>query len=197
MKKNLVIVAHPDDETIWMGGTILKKQKAEWTILSLCRSSDQDRKPRFQKVCEYYNASPIISDLEDKELAPIPIKEIEEKIISLLPEKEFDNVYTHGENGEYGHLRHKEIHQAVKMLIKNKELKCKKIFAFSYIPGESSPPNSPKLKIPIPNKDADEYMHLSEDNFKKKIMLVKEIYGFGGDSFEVLSCNNFEAFQII
>ena len=39
-KEALVIVAHPDDETIWMGGTILKNKNWKWTILSLCRASD-------------------------------------------------------------------------------------------------------------------------------------------------------------
>ena len=45
-KKALIIVAHPDDETIWMGGTILKYTELEWTIYSLCRASDKDREPK-------------------------------------------------------------------------------------------------------------------------------------------------------
>jgi hypothetical protein len=36
--KAAIIVAHPDDETIWSGGLILKKPEWQWTVLSLCRA---------------------------------------------------------------------------------------------------------------------------------------------------------------
>ena len=42
MKKANVIVAHPDDETIWMGGKIIHEKDFQWTILSLCRKDDLD-----------------------------------------------------------------------------------------------------------------------------------------------------------
>lgn len=36
--KAAIIVAHPDDETIWSGGLILKKPEWQWTVLSPCRA---------------------------------------------------------------------------------------------------------------------------------------------------------------
>ena len=80
MKEALVIVAHPDDETIWMGGFILKNSKWAWTIISLCRKNDRDRMPKFLDVCKFYKANAIISDLDDEELKPLPINETIEKI---------------------------------------------------------------------------------------------------------------------
>ena len=59
MKKASIVVAHPDDETIWMGGTILKNKYWDWTIISLCRKNDPDRMPKFKKVCAYYGAKAI------------------------------------------------------------------------------------------------------------------------------------------
>ena len=59
-KDALCVVAHPDDETIWMGGTILRNKNFNWTILSLCRKNDLERAEKFKKVCKFYNAKPII-----------------------------------------------------------------------------------------------------------------------------------------
>ena len=58
-KEALCIVAHPDDETIWVGGTILKNKDFNWTILSLCRKNDLGRAPKFRKVCKFYKAKSI------------------------------------------------------------------------------------------------------------------------------------------
>ena len=48
-ERAVVIVAHPDDETIWMGGFILDNPDYNWTILSLCRASDTDCAPKFKQ----------------------------------------------------------------------------------------------------------------------------------------------------
>jgi len=45
-----VIVAHPDDETLWAGGTILMRPEAKWIIITLCRKDDSDRAPRFHRA---------------------------------------------------------------------------------------------------------------------------------------------------
>ena len=191
----LAIVAHPDDETIWMGGTILKNKKWDWTVISLCRCHDDDRRPRFEKVCERLGVKGVISDLDDVKLKPLRVDAVVEKIKSLLLDREYDYVYTHGLNGEYGHIRHKEIHKAVRRLVKSGEIQCKKLFSFSYKQGRGRAGNVPDLRIPVPSDKSDVHVRLSEDNFKKKVELVKDMYGFGGDSFEVMACNSVEAFK--
>ena len=67
MTKALVIVAHPDDETIWMGGYILRYTDWDWTVVSLCRVNDEDREPRFRNVCNLFGAESYIFDLDDNE----------------------------------------------------------------------------------------------------------------------------------
>ena len=198
MKSNLVIVAHPDDETIWMGGTILANSEDKWTIISLCRKTDPDRAPKFKRVCQYYGAKSIISDLDDEVLKPLPIDYVLKFIEKLIPkpQEEYDCIYTHGANGEYGHLRHKESHRAVIRLFTTKKISAKKLLFFSYTPGNVPAKHDSELMIPIANPKANVHNTLSTDNLKKKLMLVKDIYGFSSDGFEASSCGQHESFDI-
>ena len=196
MKEALVIVAHPDDETIWMGGSILKNSQWDWTIISLCRKNDRDRMPKFLDVCKFYKANAIISNLDDEKLEPLPIQEVIKKIKQLIPKKKYDYIFTHGENGEYGHLRHKEIHRAVKKMIEKKDLKCEKIYYFSYKKGKKSYHKDPELKIPEPDENSDLVVRLDKHQYTNKLKLIKDFYGFNDNSFETLSCNLYEAFSI-
>lgn len=185
----LVIVAHPDDETIWMGGTILSYPNIQWTIFSLCRGDDPDRAPKFKKVCEKYGAIPIMSNLEDEWIMGLEesIPEIENRIIHLA-HKNYDYIFTHNKNGEYGHVRHVGAHEAVINLVKNKILRARELYFFSY-------KKSADEKFAEPNPAAEYEKQLPKDIFYSKIELIHSWYGFNIKSFEYQSSHQKETFE--
>lgn len=192
----LVIVAHPDDETIWMGGTILKNRGWDWTILSLCRADDSDRKPKFYKVCKIYRAFGSIHNVDDKNLHPISLPIITALIKKSLAQKKYDVIFTHGENGEYGHIRHIETHNAVKEMIKNKELVAKKVYFFNYRKGENVP--FPEIKVPEPIESSDFIYNLNDRELELKKKIIREVYGYPNErGFELMSCNKTESFKLM
>lgn len=188
----LVIVAHPDDETIWMGGTILQNQRLNWLIFSLCRGDDSDRSPKFKRVCDHYSAQSIITNIEDKDAMSIgqSIPLIRETILERLPQKKFSYIFTHNSNGEYGHPRHIGVHNAVIGLLKEKEISGKKIIAFAYNSAPSPVIASPDLSAAIQKK-------LPENVFKEKRFIMSNIYGFQKTTPDYQTAGPREAFDFL
>jgi LmbE family N-acetylglucosaminyl deacetylase len=109
-----VIVAHPDDETLWSGGLILAHSDWDWTVVTLCRAGDPDRAPRFFRVLQHLGATGGMGDLDDgPDQLALDQSLIQDTILSLLPTSHFDLLVTHGPRGEYTrHRRHEEVKMA-------------------------------------------------------------------------------------
>ena len=190
MKAAVIVVAHPDDEIIWCGGLILQNLQWDWTVLSLCRANDSDRRPKFRSICERLDVSGRISDLDDgNPLKPInPMREIGWRIRQHLAEMDWHLCVTHGADGEYGHPRHRQIHSEVRRLVDNGVLRCRELWTFAYECDRGK-------GLCRPRGDADMLLELTDEQLAEKKRIIHEEYGYGEQSFEVTACISPEAFH--
>jgi len=188
-KNVALIVAHPDDETLWAGGTVLSHPSWNCFIVCLCRGSDADRYPRFAQALKVLKAEGIIGDLDDgPEQKPLDDKEIQQTILDLLPANYFDLLISHHPAGEYTrHIRHEETGKAVISLWHSGKISAGELWAFAYEDGQ-------KNYLPRPIETAGIYNALSKRIWRRKYSIISEIYGFKPGSFEAETTPRAEAF---
>jgi len=188
-KSVLIIVAHPDDETLWAGGTILSHPEWDCFIICLCRKNDEDRAPKFAKVLHTLGSHGIMGDLDDgPDQIPLLENEVEEAIIELLPAKHFDLILTHSIYGEYTkHLRHSEIGKAVIFLWSKGKINAEEVWAFAY-------EDNNRTHFPLTIEEAPLFFSLPPEIWKTKYCLITEVYGFNKESWEAQTTPKEEAF---
>lgn len=189
LQKNvIVIVAHPDDETLWCGGTILSNPTYNWDVISLCRGDDSDRAPKFFDCLKILKAKGNMGMLDDgPEQIPLDNDFVKKSILKLISSRIFDLVITHNPNGEYTrHLRHEEVSQAVIELWHQGDINTKEIWTFAYEDGNKS-------YLPKASEQAIHYQ-LSTQIWEQKYKIITETYGFPPGGFEAETTPKVEAF---
>lgn len=191
IKSVLIVVAHPDDEILWAGGTILNNPSWDCFIVSLCRRDDTDRAPKFYAVLKALNAKGIMGNLDDGPTqTPLKSVDIQALIRDLLPKTDFDLIITHNLSGEYTkHLRHEEVGKAVMHLWRTDEIKASTLWAFAYEDGN-------KAYLPTAVAQAHLYNVLPEPIWLKKHALITQTYGFKKGSWEAKTTPKAEAFWV-
>jgi len=188
-RKIAIIVAHPDDETLWAGGTILSNPGKQYFIASLCRKNDADRAPKFEEALKILGAEGIMGDMDDgPEQSPLSEHKVQKAILELLPAKSFDLIITHSIYGEYTkHRRHEEIGKAVINLWHRGKINTKELWAFAYEDGH-------KTYLPIVDEDAPLFYPLPHGVWEKKFDIITKTYGFAANSWEAQTTPKEEAF---
>jgi LmbE family N-acetylglucosaminyl deacetylase len=184
-----IIVAHPDDETLWAGGTILSHPMWNCFIVSLCRGKDPDRAPRFYEALKILKSEGIMGDLDDgPDQEPLDKAEVEKAILGLLPSKHFELIITHNPLGEYTrHIRHEEVGEAVINLWSSDKISTSEIRLFAYEDGH-------KEYYPKAIENSAIYRTLTKRIWHRKYSIITEIYGFAKESWEAKTTPLAEAF---
>ena len=188
-KSVAVIVAHPDDETLWAGGTILSHPSWNWFIVCLCRKSDTERATKFYKALKILKSEGTMGDLDDgPEQKHLDEKEVEHAIMQLLPPTHFDLIISHNPSGEYTrHIRHEEVSKAVITLWHAGKISINELWTFAYKDGG-------KEFYPKPVENATICHIFKKRIWLKKYSIITETYGFEKNSWEAETTPRAESF---
>lgn len=122
--KKLMIVAHPDDETIFGGAHI---SKGEYFIVCLTNQDNSVRREEFTTMLDATKNEGIILNFPDKRHGKRDNwkhekENIEKKIAHYVKAKDWESITTHNVNGEYGHIHHKMTHKLVTKVCEKENL---------------------------------------------------------------------------
>lgn len=138
---NLLVVAHPDDESIFFAGLLLKKSKIPWKIICMTDANADGhgiaRLNQFRRAAKLLKAKKIecwkYPDIYEQRL---PVEEISQRLLQKTPGEKILNVYTHGIIGEYGHPHHQDVSAAVFMAFPESRIRS---VAYNCFPEEVVP----------------------------------------------------------
>lgn len=127
----LAVVSHPDDETIFIGGTLLSHPEYHWQILCVTYEQASQRAEEAMAAISCYRADGLqigirfLEHVDDNhsESGGIDITRLREQLSEWATWA--DLVVTHNEEGEYGHAAHRAVHRATKAIFsKSWEIMC-------------------------------------------------------------------------
>lgn len=111
MKKyNLLIVAHPDDETIFFGGLLQIYRRKPWKVICVTDgNADGQGTKRKQDLLNAAAAmrvkNCVMWDFQDRYETRLDVEDLTKRLSEETPSE----VFTHGILGEYGHPHHQDV----------------------------------------------------------------------------------------
>lgn len=152
---NVVIVAHPDDETLFFGGLIYSTKDVDWSVIVVTDANadgmGQKRHDQLKQACELLGVKEVYQwDLPDQYSQRLNQEEIKARLANFIQQHSTINkVYTHGPAGEYAHPHHQDVSFAVHSYFLEQENPFNEVWSVAYN-------SSPDLSIEL---TAEQYEH--------------------------------------
>ncbi len=103
----LMLVAHPDDESIFGGAALLREQG--WKVICLTNGNDQTRSKEFHKAMKLVGAAYEIWDYPDIYTGSFDEQLVGMDLRKVISNQRWSRIVTHNLCGEYGHSQHKSL----------------------------------------------------------------------------------------
>ena len=131
---NLMIVAHPDDETIWGGAHLLEDN---YLVVCITCGPNKTRVEELKKALNISNDKYLMLGYPDKTNGKkdnwdTSKEGITKDLTKIITYKNWKNIVTHNEDGEYGHIHHKLSHKIVKSIYEKEKIQGKLYFFGKY-----------------------------------------------------------------
>lgn len=161
--KRIMIVAHPDDESIF-GGLHLLKHK--YFIVVVTNGNNPIRKAEFQHMLKVTRNDGVILSYPDKTNGKrdnwkTSYSNIYQTLESYLTKVHYDKIVTHNKTGEYGHIHHKMVHRLVTDICEHHQL-THNLYYFG--------------KYYRPNQISKAKHRMSNANYEAKYQMIENVY---------------------
>ncbi len=158
----LMIVAHPDDETLWGGAHLIEDN---YLVVCVTCGSNKLRVREFKKAMKITKDKYVMLGYPDKTGGKVnDWSTVEDDIFYdlefLIDMKDWQEIVTHNPNGEYGHYHHKRLSDMVTYLAAPDQLYY---FGVYY-----SKRSYDKLTLPMPR--------INDNSYKIKVEKLVEVY---------------------
>lgn len=109
-----MIVAHPDDETIFGGEALLSS--GGWTVVSVTNAGNPLRRAEFIAAMTAAGANWFMLDHADHLTNGDFHPRLREQLAWIIADGRYDQTVTHNARGEYGHPQHRTLHTIVETM---------------------------------------------------------------------------------